>query len=294
VVRGYYFGRPLDGTRTMATGGKQSESRAAICGLSAVAWLVAFATLGCELLSSVETHDGIQFQRGQAKVRSNGTVEKGVLARDSTIQGSLYAAGSSVEFSGTGRLSSATLARDTGIQGCVYAGGSSVEFTGEERVRRGNLAAACRTEAGGTIPRGTVEFDSASHDPSTVMLVEDAVVEGLKFKAKTQLTFRSSSKLLHGTLAAGNVFHGFELDEGAVRFDENGALKHAILGSQVRIGDVRLEAGTRVSFARDGRLSCARLQSAVFNLGSAHEKSEVCFDEEGNVTSRKSLAEHSP
>jgi hypothetical protein len=262
-------------------GGEKSGSR--------VAWLMALAVLGCDLLSSVETHDGIQFLRGQTKIGSNRQVEKGVLARDATIEGSLFAAGSSVEFSAGGRLSAATLGKDTTIQGCRYASGSSVEFAGAGRVRRGTLAVACQTEAGVTIPRGTVEFDSSGRDPSTVVLAEDATVAGFKFRAKTQLTYRSSDKLLHGTLAAGNVFHGLELDEGEVKFDEEGALKYAILGSQVRIGDVRLEPGTRVSFAKDGRIACARLQTAVFTLGAVREKTEVCFDEEGKVSSRKAL-----
>jgi hypothetical protein len=272
-------------------GQKCQSSEASRVRPSAVALFTAVAlTPSCDLLSSVETHDGIQFQRGSTKVRSNGRVEKGILARDSTIQGNVYAAGSSVEFSSAESLSSATLARDTTIQGCVYAARSSVELTRDGRVLRGTLAAPCQTLGGVTIPRGTVEFDSSGHDPSTATLSEDAVVAGFKFKAKTQLTFRSSSKLLRGTLAGGNVFHGIELDEGDVTFDEDGLLKRAILGSQLRVGDVRLNPGTRVTFAKDGRISCARLPGEVFSLGTVDERTEVCFDEEGRVSSRKPLA----
>jgi hypothetical protein len=291
----------------MGMGGEKSESREASHELEFMrsrsrlpkdlpGRLPAFAllmacTTSCDLFSSVETHNGIQFQRGEARVRTNGTVEKGILARDTTIQGSVYGGGSAVEFSWAGTLSSATLARDTTIQGCVYAGGSSVELTGDGRVRRGNLTAACKTEGGVAIPRGTIELDSSGHELSSVALLEDAVVEGFRFKAKTQLTFRSSNQLLRGTLAGGNAFRGIELDEGEVTFDEDGVLKHAILGSQVRVGDVRLDPGTRVTFAKDGRISCARLQSA---LGTAHENTQVCFDDEGKVTSRKTLPKPSP
>jgi hypothetical protein len=257
----------------------------------AVALFMAVAcTPSCDLLSSVETHDGIQFQRGSTRLRRDGTVEKGTLARDSTIQGSSYGAGSSLEFSSAGSISSATLARDTTIQGCTYAARSSVELTRDGRVLRGNLAALCPTLGGVTIPRGTIEFDSSGHEPSIAALSEDALVAGFKFKAKTQLAFRSSNKLLRGTLAGGNVFHGIELDEGEVTFDEEGLLKRAILGSQLTVGGVRLNPGTRVTFAKDGRISCARLPGEVFSLGTVDEKTEVCFDEEGKVSSRKPLA----
>ncbi len=270
-------------------GGEKSESTEASRGLILALFAAVLFSASCDLLSSVETHNGIQYQRGSTRLRSTGTVEKGILARDTTIQGNMYGAGSSVEFSSAESLSSATLARDTTIQGCVYAASSTVELTRDSRVLRGKLAAPCQMLGGVTLPRGTMEFDSSGHDPSIATLSEDAVVAGLKFKAKTQLTFRSSSKLLRGTLASGNVFHGLELDEGEVTFDEEGLLKRAVLGSQIKVGDVRLNPGTRITFAKDGRILCARLPSEVFSLGTVEDKTEVCFDAEGKVSSTKNL-----
>ncbi len=146
-----------------------------------------FMACGEKTETNPETEtDSITYE-GNPVYYENGNVEFGELAKNTTINGRTYAAGTSLFFYENGNVESGTLAKNTTIDGITYVKGSIQFYENGQILSR--ILSENTTIDGITYAADTVLFFYNNGNVNIVILAEDTTIDGVIYEGGSRIYF---------------------------------------------------------------------------------------------------------
>ena len=227
----------------------------------------------------------VTFRAGcSISIDQNGRVLAGTLAENAEISGKSLVAGSEVYLNTSGRLTGVKLAVDTTFEGTTFPAGTRVNFNAEGRVVSAILSQLAAYE-GRVYPAG-IELRICADGIETWIPSSGAEINGIKYKAGTQIFLRATGDVYTGILADDTVIEGLgvKLRAGSrATFYPNGQLESGELAEDFTLGEIKFKAGTRIDFHANGTVACGTVAQGKAHGLDLKPGSPISFHSNGQV-----------